>query len=50
MRWWYWQQFRYCYCCRVHRVRWRMRVSPQYSPELVCRWCYRVQRRMMRRG
>lgn len=43
MRWWYWQQFRY-------KPWWLMRVSPQYRPELVCWFCYRTQRRMMRWG
>jgi hypothetical protein len=45
--WWHWQQLRYCYCCRAHKPRWFMHVSPQYQPELVCRSCYRVQIRML---
>lgn len=49
VQWWYWQQLRYCYCCRAHRPWWRMRVSPQYPPELVCWRCYLVQWRMLRR-
>jgi len=39
---WLWRRREYCYCCRAHRDRLRMKQHPRIPCEWVCRFCWRL--------